>query len=81
MNDKKTNVMKTNCHHTGNLMMTGQQIEDVSDFRCLDSTLSTDGEVLKENNIRIGKIAPALEMSRKQEKYRTKRKQEYTKVM
>ena len=70
INDKKTKIMKTNCQHTGTLIMNGLPIDEVSDFCCLGNTLSTDVEVLKEINITI--TTSNFEMFGKQEKYRTK---------
>ena len=60
INDRKTKVMKTNCRHNSHIIMNGKPIEEVTDFCYLGSTLSCDGEVMKEISIRIGKATSAF---------------------
>ena len=60
VNSKKTKIMKANCNNNRDIKMNEQSIEEMSDFCYLGSTLSNDGEVLKEINIRIGKATSAF---------------------
>lgn len=59
INSRKTKIMKINVQKKDKIKINDEELEEVSQFCYLGSTLTVEGDIMKEVNIQIGKAYAA----------------------